>query len=102
MSRNHLTPHAMAASNYGENGMNFGLTVAIINDNSKLPVCVPNGGYFWGGAASTFFFIDPVNNVTILLFTQVFGNQVRPVWGELLKYLYGEPQQVKNGLSCSQ
>jgi CubicO group peptidase (beta-lactamase class C family) len=100
MSSNHLSPQAMAASNYGENGMTFGLTVASIDDNSKLPVCVPNGGYFWGGAASTFFFIDPVNNVTVLMFTQVFGNQVRPVWGELLKDVYGEPQQGAIEASC--
>lgn len=98
---NHLTPEAIKNSAYGENGILFGLGVGIIEDNSQLSVCMPKGGYFWGGAASTYFFVDPLNHSTIMLFTQVFGDQVRPVWGELLKLVYGEPEHTETGMSCS-
>lgn len=89
LQKNQLSDEAMQNSEYGENGLVFGFSVAIIDDNSKLPICLPKGSYFWGGAASTFFLIDPSNDIAILMFTQVFGNQLRPVWGELLKMMYG-------------
>jgi CubicO group peptidase (beta-lactamase class C family) len=101
MRANHLTPEALKNSEYGENGILFGLGVGIIEDNSQLSVCMPKGGYFWGGAASTYFFVDPINNSTIMLFTQVFGDHVRPVWGELLKLVYGEPKQSETSMGCS-
>ena len=38
------------------------------------------GEFFWDGAASTLFWVDPVNELTAVLFTQVM-----PFYGELHK-----------------
>ena len=99
MRSSQLTAEALKNSPYGKSVL-FGLGVGIIKDNTQLNVCMPKGSYFWGGAASTYFLVDPLNNSTIVLFTQVFGDKVGPVWGELLKLLYGEPKETENGMSC--
>jgi CubicO group peptidase (beta-lactamase class C family) len=35
------------------------------------------GEYFWGGAASTAFWIDPKEELTVVFMTQVMGSDVR-------------------------
>jgi CubicO group peptidase (beta-lactamase class C family) len=39
-----------------------------------------SGEFFWDGAASTLFWVDPVNDITAVLFTQVM-----PFYGGLHK-----------------
>ena len=49
------------------------------------------GEFFWDGAASTLFWVDPVNELTAVLFVQVM-----PFYGQLHKQfrdaVYGEYQ----------
>lgn len=54
-------------------GVGFGLGVSVITDPSVVPGGkLSNIGEFgWGGLASTWFFIDPVKNLSCIFFSQV-------------------------------
>ena len=53
------------------------------------PRAVPKGGSFWGGAASSFFWIDPQRGITGVLLTQVFGGDVAPYFTQLMEIVHG-------------
>ena len=55
-------------------GMGMGLTFGTIVDAEKMGTATPNGTYFWGGAASTWFWIDPVNELYFIGMVQIFDN----------------------------
>lgn len=51
-------------------GGGFGLDFAVVlNDDDSYP----KGSYMWGGAAGTWFWVDPVNKVHFVGMIQVFG-----------------------------
>jgi CubicO group peptidase (beta-lactamase class C family) len=53
-------------------GLGMGLTFGTIEDPESVPSKTPQGSYFWGGAASTWFWIDPVNELYFIGMVQVF------------------------------
>jgi len=55
-------------------GFGMGLTFGTVTDESKAPTNMPTGSYFWGGAASTWFWIDPVNELYFIGMVQIFDN----------------------------
>lgn len=55
-------------------GIGMGLTFGTVEDAELAQVDTPNGSYFWGGAASTWFWIDPVNELYFIGMVQVFDN----------------------------
>jgi CubicO group peptidase (beta-lactamase class C family) len=65
MTQNHLSPAYGTGQRFG---LGFGLPEAV--DTSEGP----RGGsrWTWGGAACTYFFIDPVQDVTAIFITQKF------------------------------
>ncbi|MEO1322384.1 MAG: serine hydrolase domain-containing protein [Pseudomonadota bacterium] len=65
-----------AGNNLGEiyEGMGMGLTFGTIVDAEQMETATPNGTYFWGGAASTWFWIDPVNELYFIGMVQIFDN----------------------------
>ena len=44
-------------------GMGFGLSVAVIVDPAKAATPVGTGTFFWGGAAGSWFWVDPANDL---------------------------------------
>jgi CubicO group peptidase (beta-lactamase class C family) len=59
---------------YGEvgfAGMGFGLTVAVAKAPTATQVIGSPGEYMWGGAASTIFWVDPVEDLTVVFMTQL-------------------------------
>ena len=62
--------------NQGEvyEGIGMGLTVGTIEDPEAIPSTTPAGSFFWGGAASTWFWIDPVNELYFIGMVQIFDN----------------------------
>lgn len=59
---------------YGEvgfDGMGFGLTMAVAEDPSKTGVVGSSGEFMWGGAASTIFWVDPVEDLSVVFMTQL-------------------------------
>jgi CubicO group peptidase (beta-lactamase class C family) len=91
MSRNQLSPAAIENSSLGRQGLGYGLSLGIVLDPAKAPAPAPRGTAFWGGAASTFFWVDPERRITGVLMTQVFGGDVAPYFVELLRTLYAAP-----------
>ncbi|HWF79338.1 MAG TPA: serine hydrolase domain-containing protein [Streptosporangiaceae bacterium] len=79
MRSNHLPGDGDLASvalsgGYGEvgfNGTGFGLTVAVAKAPAVTGVIGSAGEYMWGGAASTIFWIDPVEDLVVIFMTQL-------------------------------
>jgi CubicO group peptidase (beta-lactamase class C family) len=55
----------------GDEGRGFGLGFAPLVDPVKAKSLSPAGEYMWGGAAGTAFWVDPVNDITVVFCTQV-------------------------------
>ncbi|MEM7330365.1 MAG: serine hydrolase domain-containing protein [Pseudomonadota bacterium] len=55
-------------------GLGMGLTVGTVEDPEAVPSVIPAGSYFWSGAASTWFWVDPVNELYFVGMVQVFDN----------------------------
>ena len=66
----------------------FGLGFATTTGVHKTMVAGNNGGYFWGGAASTFFWTDPVEEMTVLFLTQLIPSSTWPVRRQLRSLVY--------------
>ena len=81
MSSNHLNKSITNNPKYPE-GMGFGLTVGVVKDTGLAGQYGSNGKYFWGGAASTIFWIDPEEELVAVLMTQLLGSS------ELLRETY--------------
>ncbi len=64
MSRNHLNLDDPEAASFGASGIGFGLTVGVLEDAGQAGMFGPDGQYFWGGAASTTFWVDPEKKIT--------------------------------------
>lgn len=92
MVRNQLDANALATPSLASQGLGFGLGFAMFVDPAKAPVAVPINGYFWGGAASTYFWVDPDRRISGVVMTQVFGGDVMPFYLEMLNTLYGKGQ----------
>ncbi|WFE38670.1 serine hydrolase domain-containing protein [Micromonospora sp. WMMD998] len=95
MTRNHLPGNRDLASFSPEgfsetviDGIGFGLGFAVVLD--PVPARVPSsvGQYYWGGMASTAFWVDPVEEVTALLFTQLMPSSVYPLRSQLRQLVY--------------
>ena len=59
-------------TSFGE-AVGFGLDFMVINDPAKAQTPVGKGTFSWGGAAGTWFWIDPTNDVIFLGMIQRFG-----------------------------
>jgi CubicO group peptidase (beta-lactamase class C family) len=96
MTSNHLPGgvdiHAVAyPGTYGETqpeGMGFGLQVAV----SKGPVATQGlgsaGEYLWGGAASTIFWNDPAEQLSVVFMTQLLPSATFNFRGQLKSIVY--------------
>lgn len=51
-------------------GVGFGLGFAVVTDPAAAGMISSKGDYFWGGLASTIFWIDPEEEIVAILMTQ--------------------------------
>jgi CubicO group peptidase (beta-lactamase class C family) len=68
-------PGMFSESGYAGVGFSLGCGVNVDVAKTRLPGSV--GEYFWGGAASTAFWIDPKEELTVVFMTQVMGSPAR-------------------------
>lgn len=54
-------------------GHGFGLDFGIIVDSEAAETAVPDGSFYWGGAAGTWFWIDPTNDLFFIGMVQYFA-----------------------------
>ena len=64
-------------------GVGFGLGFAMTTDVTKTQVAGSVGEYFWGGAASTAFWVDPVEDICVVFLTQFMPSSLYPIRREL-------------------
>jgi CubicO group peptidase (beta-lactamase class C family) len=69
------TPGTFSESGYSGIGFSIGCGVNINVARTRLPGTL--GEYFWGGAASTAFWIDPKEDLAAVFMTQVIGSDAR-------------------------
>jgi CubicO group peptidase (beta-lactamase class C family) len=96
MASNHLPGDADLQSfampgGYGEvgfAGMGFGLTVAVAKAPTVTQVIGSPGEYMWGGAASTIFWVDPAEDLTVVFMTQLLPSGTFNFRGQLKTLVY--------------
>tara|TARA_B100001750_G_scaffold225359_1_gene217125 strand:+ start:657 stop:1907 length:1251 start_codon:yes stop_codon:yes gene_type:complete len=95
MRTNHLPNNAdlteMSSSLFSEAnnaGTGFGLGFAMVIDPSKTLMPSSEGEFYWGGAYSTAFFVDPVERITMVFMTQVYPSSTYPIRRQLKTLIY--------------
>ncbi len=69
-------------------GVGFGLLGSVVLDPAKAQISAQVGDYGWGGAAGTFFWVSPVDDMVVILFTQLLPSSAIPVRKELRALVY--------------
>ena len=95
MTANHLPGGAsladLSVSMFSEAayaGVGFGLGFAVSMDAAGTLMPGSDGDYFWGGAASTFFWIDPAEDLIGIFMTQLIPSSTYPVRREVRTMVY--------------
>lgn len=90
MAQNHLPGHvdleAFGRPLFAEttfDGIGFGLGFSVVEDPAKNKVLSSTGEFGWGGAASTVFWVDPNEEVTVLFLTQLLPSTTHPIRPQL-------------------
>ena len=91
MRNNQLAPEARS-DDPTLRGLGFGYGFAVRLSPTETMPAFPQCGYFWGGAASTNFWIDPGSGTSGVFMTQVFGGDVKSYWIEVLRILYSSAE----------
>jgi CubicO group peptidase (beta-lactamase class C family) len=95
MTRNHLPGgadlEAFGQSTFAETtfeGVGFGLGFSVVLDPvaNRSPGSV--GEFGWGGAASTAFLVDPVEDLTVSFFTQLLPSSTHPIRPQLKQLVH--------------
>jgi CubicO group peptidase (beta-lactamase class C family) len=72
----------------GHDGVGFGLTVAVAKAPTATQVIGSAGEYMWGGAASTMFWADPAEDLTVVFMTQLIPSGTFNFRGQLKTLVY--------------
>jgi len=95
MTRNHL-PGGADLETFGRplfaetpfRGVGFGLGFAVVIDAAAGKTICSEGEYSWGGAASTAFWVDPAEEITVCFFTQLLPSNAHPIRSQLRQLVY--------------
>lgn len=93
MTANHLRGDmaAMGQPRWSEStaeGIGFGLGFSVTLDPARAQILGTPGEYAWGGAASTAFWIDPAEEMAVILLTQLMPSSAYPIRRELRVLTY--------------
>ena len=85
MTRNHLPGHgdlaAMGMPVFSETpfaGVGFGLGFSVALDPAAANVIDSPGQFAWGGMAGTYFWVDPVEELSVIFFAQLIHSDAIP------------------------
>ena len=95
MARNHI-PGGLDLEAFGRplfaefpfRGVGFGLGFAVCTDPARGKVVCSEGELSWGGAASTTFWIDPAEDLTVAFYTQLMPSSTHPIRPQLRQMVY--------------
>lgn len=95
MMANHLSPidfgarplRYMVGDDYANGGLGvgFGLTGSVVTDPPLTGLPVSKGTFGWGGAASTFFWVDREADIAVVFMTQLLNSRAYPLRAHLMK-----------------
>ncbi|HEY5091923.1 MAG TPA: serine hydrolase domain-containing protein [Acidimicrobiales bacterium] len=95
MTRNHLPGDVdleeFATDSFSEidyAGIGFGLGFSVMLDAAKNKSLVSEGSFAWGGAASTAFWVDPAEDLTVGFYTQLLPSGTYPIRRDLQQLVY--------------
>lgn len=74
-------------------GTGFGLGFAVVMDPAKSLSPSTAGEYYWGGAASTAFWIDPKEELAVIFMTQLLPSSAYPIRRELRTLVYAAVEE---------
>ncbi|WP_417699340.1 serine hydrolase domain-containing protein [Pseudophaeobacter sp.] len=94
MMKNHLPGDiaSMGPQSFAEqpmDGMGFGLGGAVVLDPARARCPGSVGDFSWGGMASTFFWVDPAQDLSVVFFTQLAPSSSYPARAELKALVHG-------------
>ena len=69
-------------------GVGFGLGFSVMQSPARAQILGTPGEYAWGGAASTAFWIDPGEDLTVIFMTQLMPSSSYPLRRELRVLTY--------------
>ncbi len=69
-------------------GQGFGLGFGVLLDPVVAQTVGTPGEYFWGGAASTAFFVSPADDLIVIFLTQLRPSSTYPIRRELRAAVY--------------
>jgi CubicO group peptidase (beta-lactamase class C family) len=81
MASNHLSDIVMSAPGAAfspAKGVGFGLDFAVVTNPALAGTLQGEGSYSWGGAAGTWFWIDPKNDLFMLGMIHILGREADP------------------------
>ncbi|MGR4863891.1 serine hydrolase domain-containing protein [Caulobacter sp. LARHSG274] len=81
MASNHLSDAVMAAPGAlfsPARGRGFGLDLAVVADPARAGTLQGQGTFSWGGAAGTWFWVDPKNDLLMLGMIHILGKEADP------------------------
>jgi CubicO group peptidase (beta-lactamase class C family) len=95
MTVNHLPDGSdltqLAVGGFGEagfTGVGFGLGFAVGQGPAATSMAGSAGEFYWGGAASTAFWVDPVEDLTVIFMTQLMPSASYPFRAQLRSLVY--------------
>ena len=95
MTQNHIEGgHDISAVSVGGfsettyDGIGFGLGFSVMLDPSRAQLIGSPGEFAWGGAASTGFWIDPVEELIVIFMTQFMPSATFNFRGQLKSIIY--------------
>jgi CubicO group peptidase (beta-lactamase class C family) len=95
MSRNHL-PGGADLATFGRpisaetryDGVGFGLGLAVTDSPVDAKVLTSAGESYWGGMASTAFWVDPSEDLAVVFMTQLLPSSTYPLRPQLRQLVY--------------
>lgn len=95
MTLNHLPGHADLTA-FGRplfaettfDGVGFGLGMSVTLDPSVSKVAGSPGDFGWGGAASTVFWVDPIEDLVVVFMTQLLPSSTYPLRSQIRQLVY--------------
>jgi len=95
MTQNHIEDgrdiSSVSAGGFSEttyDGIGFGLGFSVVLDTSRAQLIGTPGEFAWGGAASTAFWIDPVEELIVIFMTQFMPSGTFNFRGQLKSIIY--------------
>ncbi|MBV8094510.1 MAG: beta-lactamase family protein [Acetobacteraceae bacterium] len=93
MTANHLGGDmaAMGQARFSESsfeGIGFGLGFSVMLDPARAQIMGTPGEYAWGGLASTAFWVDPAEDMAVVMLTQLVPSSTYPIRRELRVLTY--------------